>query len=234
MGPSQYQTSSVIGGGPIMEDKGNLTVQNHSGRQPLCQQPKGEEGVWKMLTITDKGGGGSIKYWQCWQGGGGGQANADNHWLNYNLSFISELTFTVPQGGYGEYIYWVSPLLERKKIVRGLIMSFLPYMRSEMVRFPLPNKNDSDETKNLNSVFYQLCQFSLAIPVLSLAIPVLSLAISCLSLLVPASQSQDVPGKSYPPPCLVWSVPCLPLPKSLCMFIIHLVSHLSEIYYKLQ
>ena len=72
-----------------------------------------------------------------------------------------------------------------------------------MVRFPLPNKNDSDETKNLNSVFYQLCQFSLAIPVLSLAIPVLSLAISCLSLLVPASQSQDVPGKSYPPPCLV-------------------------------
>ena len=31
----QYHTSSVIGGGPIMEDKGSLTVQNPSGRQPL-------------------------------------------------------------------------------------------------------------------------------------------------------------------------------------------------------
>ena len=28
-------TSSVIGGGPVMEDEGNLTVQNLSGRQPL-------------------------------------------------------------------------------------------------------------------------------------------------------------------------------------------------------
>ena len=28
-----------------------------------------------------------------------------------------------------------------------------------------------------------------------------------LSLLVP-SHPQDVPGKSYPPPCLVWSFPC--------------------------
>ena len=26
----------MIGGGPIMEDEGNLTVQNPSGRQPLC------------------------------------------------------------------------------------------------------------------------------------------------------------------------------------------------------
>ena len=33
--PSQYWTSSVIGGGPITEDEGNLTVQNPSGRQPF-------------------------------------------------------------------------------------------------------------------------------------------------------------------------------------------------------
>ena len=33
--PSQYRTSSVIGGGPVMEDEGNLTVQNPSGRQPF-------------------------------------------------------------------------------------------------------------------------------------------------------------------------------------------------------
>ena len=33
--PSQYRTSSVIGGGPIMEDEGNLTVENPSGRQPF-------------------------------------------------------------------------------------------------------------------------------------------------------------------------------------------------------
>ena len=32
---SQYWTSSVIGGGPIIEDEGNLTVQNPSGRQPF-------------------------------------------------------------------------------------------------------------------------------------------------------------------------------------------------------
>ena len=51
------------------------------------------------------------------------------------------------------------------------------------------------------SVFYQLCHLSLVIPDLSLAIPGLSLAIPGLSLLVP-SQSQDGPGKSYPP-CLV-------------------------------
>ena len=33
--PSQYRTSSVIGGGPIMEDKGNLTIQNPMGGSPL-------------------------------------------------------------------------------------------------------------------------------------------------------------------------------------------------------
>ena len=35
LGPYQYWTISVIGRGPIMEDEGNLTVQNLSGRQPL-------------------------------------------------------------------------------------------------------------------------------------------------------------------------------------------------------
>ena len=39
LGSSEYQTSSVIGGGHIMEDKGNLTVQNPSGRQALCPKP---------------------------------------------------------------------------------------------------------------------------------------------------------------------------------------------------
>ena len=33
LGPSQYWTISVIGGGPSMEDEGNLKVQNTSGRQ---------------------------------------------------------------------------------------------------------------------------------------------------------------------------------------------------------
>ena len=33
-----------------------------------------------------------------------------------HLSFISELTNTVPQGGYGEYIHPVSSLWERKLV----------------------------------------------------------------------------------------------------------------------
>ena len=37
LGPSQYGTNSVIGGGLIMEDEGNLTGQNPSGRQPFMQ-----------------------------------------------------------------------------------------------------------------------------------------------------------------------------------------------------
>ena len=40
LGPSQYRTSSVIGGGPLMEEEGNLRGQNSSGRQPLWQSYK--------------------------------------------------------------------------------------------------------------------------------------------------------------------------------------------------
>ena len=38
--------------------------------------------------------------------------------LHTHLNFISELISTIPQGGYGEYIYRVSPLWEKNLCAR--------------------------------------------------------------------------------------------------------------------
>ena len=57
--------------------------------------------------------------------------------VDTHLSFISELTSLVPQGGVWR-VYIPSLLFMGAKIsVLGLKMSLSPYLRSAMVRFPL-------------------------------------------------------------------------------------------------
>ena len=61
------------------------------------------------------------------------------HALAHSFELHIRANFLNTSGGYEEYIIQSNPFMAAKKSVLGLIMSFPPYLRYAMARFPLMN-----------------------------------------------------------------------------------------------